>query len=49
MMFRITDTKDLDKVANVTLYSISDTTMHIIFDHSVHIYGSRDPFYDVEA
>lgn len=39
---------DLDRVANVDLYSITDTTAHIIFDHSVHIYAARDTFYDLK-
>lgn len=49
MAFRVTDTKDLDRVANVTLYSLSDSTMHVIFDRNVDIYGARDAFYDIEA
>ena len=49
MMICIKDPRDLDRVANVTLYSISDKTMHVIFDHNVHIYCARDEFYDVEA
>lgn len=39
---------DLDRVANVDLYSITDTTAHIIFDHSVHIYAVRDTFFDLK-
>ena len=49
MMICVKDPRDLDRVANVTLYSISDKTMHVIFDHNVHIYCVRDEFYDVEA
>ena len=39
---------DLDRVANVDLYSITDTTAHIVFDHSVHIYAIRDTFFDLK-
>lgn len=39
---------DLDRVANVDLYSITDTSAHIIFDHNVHIYAVRDRFFDLE-
>jgi len=44
----VKDTSQLDRVANVNLYSITDTTMHVIFDHNIHIYGVRDTFFDIE-
>ena len=49
MILNVKDPRDLDRVANVTLYSISPTTAHIIFNHTEHIYCARDAFYDVEA
>ena len=39
---------DLDRVANINLYSITDTTAHMIFDHNVHIYAVRDTFFDLK-
>ena len=38
----------LDRVANVHLYSINDLNVHIVFDQSVHIYGIRDVFFDLK-
>lgn len=44
----LTDLTHLDRVANIILISITDNTIHLIFDKTDHIFGIRKEELDIE-